>query len=127
ACVIAVSVPVVRSIRCTSPGASGLLMTAAPRFPSVDTDSMRPDQSPAAMDDTAPVATSTRYAAPRARTLAPKTIDRPSGDHAYCPILPLKDPVIARASPPSAGMTHSFSSASSHDVSLGARYEIILP
>src|SRR5262245_21134763 len=88
---------------------------------------MRPAHSPLASVVTAPVATLTRYEAPRARPLAPNRIDCPSGAQGYCPMLPLKVPVSLRGSPPSAGMTHSFSSASSHDVSLGARYDSILP
>ena len=36
---------------------------------------------------------------------------------------PLNEPVSFRGSPPSAGITHSLSSARSHDVSLGARYD----
>src|SRR5262245_61528563 len=112
----------------TSAGLVGVLTTATPRLPSADTDSIRPDQSPAAVSGAIePFDTLTRYAAPRARTCAPKTIDCPSADHAYCAMPPLKAPVSVRGTPPSLGITQSFSSASSQDVSLGARYESSLP
>src|SRR6185295_581787 len=119
--VIGVVLPVVRSMRCTSPGAVGVLMTATPRVPSADTDSIRPDQSPRATGVTPPLATATLKTPPRARAVAPKTIDWPSPDHAYCPIAPLNDAVSWRGSPPSAGTTHSLSSARSHAALVGAR------
>ena len=81
--VIGVALPVVRSIRCTSAGALGVLMTATPRLPSAETDSMRPDQSPLETFVTAPLATDIRNAALRAREFAPKRIDWPSAAHVY--------------------------------------------
>src|SRR5712671_6481098 len=120
--VIGVVLPVVRSITWTSPGASGALMTATPRLPSAETDSIRPDQLPPAIGATAPVATDTLKTPPRARLLAPNTIDWPSADQEYCPMAPLNDEVSWRGSPPpSAGTTHNLSSARSQAALLGAR------
>ena len=58
--VIGVSAPDAMSIRLTSPGVVGVLTTATPRRPSADTDSTRPDHSPAATGATAPLATFSR-------------------------------------------------------------------
>ncbi len=89
---------------------------------------MRPDQSPLETFVTAPLATDIRNAALRAREFAPKRIDWPSAAHVYWPIAASNEAFSLRGSPPpSAGTTHSLSSARSHDVSLGARYESTLP
>ena len=80
-----------------------MLMTATPRVPSADTDSIRPDQSPRAIGTTAPVATESLNTPPRARAFAPNTIDWPSPDQAYCPIAPLNEVVSWRGSPPFRG------------------------
>src|SRR5205814_2195598 len=95
--------------------------------PSALNDSTRPAQSPLASFLIDALATSTRNAAPRPRTLAPRTMACASGVHAYCPIAPWNVPVSLRGSPPSAGTTQSFSSARSHVVLVGARYESSLP
>src|SRR6185503_1818317 len=127
-CVIGVLLPVARSTTCTSAGADGVLITAAPRRPSAETDSIRPDQSPLASLLTAPLATDTRKTPLRARAFAPKRIDWPSAAQLYCPMAPLNDDDTWRGSPPpSAGTTQSLSSASSQVLSLGARYDSTLP
>src|SRR5438477_9882513 len=125
ACVMGVSVPDARSISVTSGGRAGALTTATPREVSAETDSIPPDQSPDTSFVTVPVGTAIRYAAPRARVCALKTIDLPSGAQVYCRTAPLKPFSKRLDGPPLAGTSQIFSSARSQTASLGARYEMV--